>query len=256
MWEPTCLSQLHEPYVGKSYVALVGSENPSFHCWLVPGQTKGLNAYPGHVYMLRSGSSENSKVLYRVPGLGHHLVAVSEADLEERDDNDPDTPGDPNEALEESRWKAMEKEYKDILQVDCSVIGGRLWVTDGPAATFQFSADDQYFKDKLFPSPKGKYLIAWEEVLAQQTKDSPLAEYETFGDIPAILATTQDPLSGEPSIFIALDCSIWQEPARSILIIPSLLIQSLCTVSAGVGMKKSIGLYSISEVNNVSESSV
>ncbi|CAG9951687.1 unnamed protein product [Clonostachys rosea f. rosea IK726] len=176
----------------------VGSENPSFHCWLVPGQTKGLNAYPGHVYMLRSGSSENSKVLYRVPGLGHHLVAVSEADLEERDDNDPDTPGDPNEALEESRWKAMEKEYKDILQVDCSVIGGRLWVTDGPAATFQFSADDQYFKDKLFPSPKGKYLIAWEEVLAQQTKDSPLAEYETFGDIPAILATTQDPLSGEP----------------------------------------------------------
>ncbi|CAG9955658.1 unnamed protein product, partial [Clonostachys rosea f. rosea IK726] len=44
----------------------------------------------------------------------------------------------------------------------------------------------------------GKYLIAWEEVLAQQTKDSPLAEYETFGDIPAILATTQDPLSGEP----------------------------------------------------------
>ncbi|CAG9951378.1 unnamed protein product [Clonostachys rosea f. rosea IK726] len=256
MWEPTCLSQLHEPYVGKSYVALGWLREPIISLLARSRSDEGPKCIPGHVYMLRSGSSENSKVLYRVPGLGHHLVAVSEADLEERDDNDPDTPGDPNEALEESRWKAMEKEYKDILQVDCSVIGGRLWVTDGPAATFQFSADDQYFKDKLFPSPKGKYLIAWEEVLAQQTKDSPLAEYETFGDIPAILATTQDPLSGEPldihrpRLFdLAGTCEIHTDN--------SLFANPVSLHSIGWSRdEKSIGLYSISEVNNVSESSV
>jgi hypothetical protein len=76
--------------------------------------------------MVQTRFSGKSKVPYLVPGLGHYSVALSEVGLEARDNDDPDTLGDPNEPPGETRWKYIEEEYKGILQADYSVLSGRV----------------------------------------------------------------------------------------------------------------------------------
>ncbi|KAG8666338.1 hypothetical protein FPOAC2_11447 [Fusarium poae] len=137
---------------------------PVYYRTIKNGQTKRQLTYVGHIWRLVDVSDEKFRAVYAAPDTGTHAAII-----EDLSDSIPEaSPSSDDEKSE------ADEDPVEVENGACHVKEFNLWYKDDDGQDVQLSKDgteeNQFDKIRIYPSPDGKYAVAWQYTPAQDHK--------------------------------------------------------------------------------------
>jgi dipeptidyl aminopeptidase/acylaminoacyl peptidase len=140
------------------------SGKPIYYRTINNGQTKRQLTYVGHVWRLADISDEKFRAVYAAPDVGIHAAII-----ENLSDSIPEASPPSDDGKSETDEGTAELENGT-----CHVKEFNLWYKDDDGQDVQLSEDgteeNQFDKGRIYPSPDGKYAVAWQYTPEQDHK--------------------------------------------------------------------------------------